>query len=1195
MKAKLLLSVAALTGVALVLWTLFSDPSAGGAGPTDAARGEAAEPASEDGPGPELDGADLAGAAEAGGARVAQETPDEADDAAPTWDEDDTLWLDVRVVRPDATPGGERVHVAAYSRSLGRERLFGGDGALARLAAGEEARLSDRLLATAEVAADGTARLALLPGTERVWLAAGGSFVYVDEPVEVALAPGTGGEPAVVHTLLGALVEGTMTGPGGEPAAGIELDLEWSLNAALQLGGADAARVARDTTSADDGRFVFRAVPVGRALFIETEEDELARHFTEDVTPVAGERVRVDLALFEGGVVRGRIVDAQGAPIAGADVTSLGRSFFGNPTEDLGDAKTEEDGTFEIVRVTPGKVWVNVKCDGYPDDLSEPFEVENGRVLDVGTIELDPGLALAGVVRFDDGEPAVGAELALSPDLSENLAGSPVDPRTYTGADEEATTDDGGRFVLAGLGEGPWIVEATFREGQDTEGVASDEMSAAVDEALSGVAAELGVEPGAAPAPPAPAPSTGRARGRWYGEVSLARAPAEGLEITLMAPITLSGEVVDSEGEPVSSFVVNGERAGSQWYMPPSDTRTQSFESEDGTFVLDGLRPGPWSFTVEAEGMATLEALSLTLPDETVQRFVLQRSITIRGLVFDPLGEPVAGAEIGPELEGAELVAAMQGRGDHPSATSDGEGRFVLVGLSPGAGSIAAKKDGWAPSEPFGYELGEGEGEDDVRLTLRVGGTISGEVYDAEGGAAKDCVVIVQLPTLEERRFTNADSSGRFEETGLKPGTYQVQAFPGIESLDGTVDQAALMGALKMATVKLDDGASEHVVLGAPPAEPVRVSGVVSVGGEPLEGIIVSFIPSSGGGMENLKIETTGADGRYEVTVDEPGSYRVTAQTSGQPLQQNSVEFVRTVPEKESHELDLEMPMGRITGRVTGPDGEAAVGARVTLTMQSGQVFGTIMGGQYDETRTGSDGTYEIRFVRPGTYTVAAGGALLGGAFGTSGAEAQALGRSMRTATVSKSGSVSLDFELTEPGNVTGVVRDAAGKPVGNASIFLRDEEGRLVELFSFQATNASGKFDYDGLAPGNYTITARADGQASTGTDTVRVRSGETTEATVTVDSGTTLVVSLSDKSGANVQSQVSVRDERGREMNGMLSLEALMERATGGAEDSAQRIGPLPPGRYTVEATAADGRTAKRRVRLDGQAQKKLRLRLK
>ncbi|MEL6431860.1 MAG: hypothetical protein AAFR54_22020, partial [Planctomycetota bacterium] len=154
---------------------------------------------------------------------------------------------------------------------------------------------------------------------------------------------------------------------------------------------------------------------------------------------------------------------------------------------------------------------------------------------------------------------------------------------------------------------------------------------------------------------------------------------------------------------------------------------------------------------------------------------------------------------------------------------------------------------------------------------------------------------------------------------------------------------------------------------------------------------------------------------------------------------------------------------------------------------------------------------------------------------------------------------------------------------------------GTVTYTYQWNDPNNQSSATATNLAPGNYTITARADGQASTGTDTVRVRSGETTEATVTVDSGTTLVVSLSDKSGANVQSQVSVRDERGREMNGMLSLEALMERATGGAEDSAQRIGPLPPGRYTVEATAADGRTAKRRVRLDGQAQKKLRLRLK
>ena len=151
------------------------------------------------------------------------------------------------------------------------------------------------------------------------------------------------------------------------------------------------------------------------------------------------------------------------------------------------------------------------------------------------------------------------------------------------------------------------------------------------------------------------------------------------------------------------------------------------------------------------------------------------------------------------------------------------------------------------------------------------------------------------------------------------------------------------------------------------------------------------------------------------------------------------------------------------------------------------------------------------------------------------------------------------------------------------------------MELFSFQATNASGKFDYDGLAPGEYSVEASADGLASSGTDKVRIRAGETSSVTVTLEAGTVLLVSLKDKSGQDLRCQVSVVDEQGREVNGMLSLEALIERAMIGTDDDVQRVGPLPPGRYTVSATAADGRTVNRKTRLDGRETKRLTLRLK
>ena len=167
-----------------------------------------------------------------------------------------------------------------------------------------------------------------------------------------------------------------------------------------------------------------------------------------------------------------------------------------------------------------------------------------------------------------------------------------------------------------------------------------------------------------------------------------------------------------------------------------------------------------------------------------------------------------------------------------------------------------------------------------------------------------------------------------------------------------------------------------------------------------------------------------------------------------------------------------------------------------------------------------------------------------------------------------------LDFRLEEPGAIRGTVRDSLGALVEGAAIFLRDEEGRLIELFSVAQTNASGKFEYPGLAPGEYTITARTASQASAGGTPVRIRSGEASETTVVVDAGTV---------------------EQGPAMNGMLGLAQIMERYNGGLGSAVQRVGPLPPGTYRVQAIAEDGRSAERPVTLSGKAERKVKLRLR
>jgi len=396
-----------------------------------------------------------------------------------------------------------------------------------------------------------------------------------------------------------------------------------------------------------------------------------------------------------------------------------------------------------------------------------------------------------------------------------------------------------------------------------------------------------------------------------------------------------------------------------------------------------------------------------------------------------------------------------------------------------------------------------------------------------------------------------------------------------------------------MTMVTLEDGEEVHVILGAPPENPVLLKGRVTASGEPIEKAIISFIPSTGGGMEKMAIESTDEEGFFETTLVEPGDYLVTIQEMGLMGQQNNLEFRRRVPDEVSFELNFELPVGRITGTVFGPDGDPLPQARVTLNIDGGAEFGTMFGGKYTETSTDDVGDFELKYLRPGGYLVAAGGSMLGGMFGE---DTSVKGRVVNRVHVDESQWLrNVDFHLEDPGSISGTVIDHAGEPVAKAVLFARDENGNLLETFSFLSSDAGGRFKYHGLAPGNYTIAARMDNSASAETQIIRVRSGESTTAELILNPGTIVTVSLQDKSGKLVAAVVSVTDDKGRQMNGMLAIQNIMEKYSSGVGSLQQNVGPLPPGIYSIQARTEDGRSTRKTLTLSGQEKRKLRLRLK
>lgn len=164
-----------------------------------------------------------------------------------------------------------------------------------------------------------------------------------------------------------------------------------------------------------------------------------------------GGETRLEIVLERAQRVTGRVVDADGTPIAEAGINpgyyELGpdgraRSHFGHPERVL----TDELGRFAFHRpyLLPGRVFVRVQGFLTRSMLLEPVVPGDPRELDLGDLSLESGRTVTGRVRTaSDGRPVPGASV---------VAGWTTGAGSSAASDGSRTETDGdGAFELTGL------------------------------------------------------------------------------------------------------------------------------------------------------------------------------------------------------------------------------------------------------------------------------------------------------------------------------------------------------------------------------------------------------------------------------------------------------------------------------------------------------------------------------------------------------------------------------------------------------------------------------------------------------------------------------------------------------------------------------------------------------------------------
>jgi hypothetical protein len=366
----------------------------------------------------------------------------------------------------------------------------------------------------------------------------------------------------------------------------------------------------------------------------------------------------------EGYAVRGRVIDAKGAPVHGADV-KLGTKYFqkrieGEPPLDAdlsgsswSGTQTDEAGRFRFERAgTRGAIEIQARhlvLGVASQELSG--DVVQQRDIDFGDIVLGPPLELRGVVMrhwFGEStataEPFAGVEIELESSGMPGVADVGLHGRIAFRTPVVASAADGS-FVFEDLMPGKYRVIARV----DGYG----EVLAPGGEA----------DPQQSPRAPAYSRTT-RAPPECVTNTVLGSRHDEPVTILVPRRTVLRGVVVLPDGRPASAAEV-GVRVGAV-----DERRTTN---EVGRFEFPWLGRAPVTLTVwppkSAQGVLASTVLDDVVPGAHDVRVVLAVSAVLEGVVVGADGQPVA-------FVGVTALSAMREELDF--AYTDEQGRFKL-------------------------------------------------------------------------------------------------------------------------------------------------------------------------------------------------------------------------------------------------------------------------------------------------------------------------------------------------------------------------------------------------------------------------------------------------------------------------------------------------------------------------------------
>lgn len=849
--------------------------------------------------------------------------------------------------------------------------------------------------------------------------------------------------------------------------------------------------VSNTATDKATGEFVWPSVPDGKGLINVRVPGRMFSVMV--VTP------REDVFVIRvppGGVVMGKVTDATGAPVSGADLAvATGAQVGAGPDASKGASsrgKSGPDGTYRIVDVVPGRLTgVSALAEGFLEKReSTPLAKWSGAEVKVGVevvvdVVLGHGGAIAGRVSDPTGKPVPDADVLVL--VAQDRWGE----RT-----QSSTTDAQGRFRFDNVPLGRYVLVARS---------ATHYMAAfAVDPVTS-------LDPGASSLD---APLVVVSRG---GE-TVTR------DIEMRPGLSVRGHVVGPDKAPVAGATIHALNYGTQqmvwrwqvsWQGGPDALATSA---QDGSFSIANLPPrNAWNLQAVKPPLASVPGDPVMLavgkpePDVTLR---MELGATLAGRVLDVDGQPLAGQTI------RWYANQANGGGGYGDARTEPDGTFRMTGITPGGVTLNA----WGSSNEnitlqVDPPLKAGEVREGLELRGKRTVKVSGTVVDPEGKPVAGRTVVGQ-GTGNNKNMVQAttDEEGLFTLTGLPEGTVRVAALGdeeesyrmprGAITTQAPTEGLKLVAKARIATVlfgriALSDGTPVPLcTLRAGTLDSSRYAGGglgtgEIVGGEfrqefkgsPPISLTVWYARGSMGETLNVRpttVEVTDASAEVVITLepgleirgrvvdakeqgvegvaircdmgsaitDPSGVFRLRGLGEGEitlnvtaPRRFAPPPAVRATPGQS--ELVIHVKTGAsIAGKVLGPDGAP----RSNVNVQ-------VMSGSRGYAQAAADGTFRIEGLpEEGLVDLSAI------PWGPSGEQ------NLRQARIKgvPIGTEDVVIRLEVGVSISGVVLDADGKPAEDIDVNAQGEDMNS----SIAQLGAEGRFELKGLGPQAYTLT---------------------------------------------------------------------------------------------------------------------------